>query len=263
MTSPQPALDFSGRVALVTGGGRGVGRGVSERFLARGARVFICGRNDPDELPAVGDAEAEFLKADVRDYEQVENLMREVRERGGRLDALINNAGGSPAAAAADASPRYSKSVIELNLLAPLYCAQCAYALMRDQDDGGAIVNIASISATRNSPQTAAYAAAKAGLVNLTGSLAAEWAPKVRVNAIIAGLIATENANAHYGDERGVAAVARTIPMQRLGAPGDIGDACLFLTSPMASWVSGAALEVHGGGDVPAFLEAVERATSS
>ena len=253
------ALDFSSRVVVVTGGGRGVGRGIAERFLARGAEVVICGRNEPVEPPSVAGNVAAFFKADVREYEQAEALMAFARERGGRLDALINNAGGSPMAAAADASPRYSESVIRLNLLAPLYCAQCANAIMREQPEGGSIVNIASISAIRNSPLTAAYGAAKAGLVNLSGSLAAEWAPKVRVNAIIAGLIATENVNEHYGDERGVAAVAQTIPMRRLGSPSDIGDACLFLASPLSAWVSGAALEVHGGGDIPAFLKAARQ----
>ena len=113
------------------------------------------------------------------------------------------------------------------------------------------------------SPGTAAYGAAKAGLVNLTGSLAVEWAPRVRVNAIICGLTLTEQSHLHYGDDAGIAAVAETIPRGRLANPADIGNACLYLASPLADYVSGASLEVHGGGERPAFLEAAGDGPSS
>jgi len=134
--------------------------------------------------------------------------------------------------------------------------AQRANAVMQNQDDGGSIVNIGSVSGLRPSPGTAAYGAAKAGLVNLTQSLAVEWAPRVRVNCVSAGLVHTEQSGLHYGDEAGVAAVAATIPLGRLGDPADVADACLFLASPLAAYVSGANLVVHGGGERPAFLEA-------
>ena len=101
-----------------------------------------------------------------------------------------------------------------------------------------------------------AYGAAKAGLVNLTTSLAVEWGPRVRVNAITAGLIRTEQSHLHYGDEAGIAAVAATIPLGRMAVPADIGNTCLYLASPLASYVSGSALLVHGGGEKPAFLDA-------
>lgn len=127
---------------------------------------------------------------------------------------------------------------------------------MQKQDEGGAIVNIASVSAVRPSPGTAAYGAAKAGLVNLATSLAVEWAPKVRINSIIAGLIRTEQAHLHYGDEEGIAAVGRTIPLGRMAVPEDIGNACLFLGGPLSSYVSGTTVTVHGGGEAPAFLTA-------
>jgi NAD(P)-dependent dehydrogenase (short-subunit alcohol dehydrogenase family) len=127
---------------------------------------------------------------------------------------------------------------------------------MQNQDSGGAIINIASVSAVRPSPGTAAYGAAKAGLVSLTSSLAVEWAPKVRSNTIIAGLIRTEQAHLHYGDEAGIAAVGNTIPLGRMAIPEDIGDACLFLASDLASYVSGSTLTLHGGGEKPAFLSA-------
>jgi NAD(P)-dependent dehydrogenase (short-subunit alcohol dehydrogenase family) len=117
-------------------------------------------------------------------------------------------------------------------------------------------VNIASVSGARPSPGTAAYGAAKAGLLNLTRSLAVEWAPRVRVNAITAGMIRTEQAHLHYGDEAGIARVSATVPLGRLALPEDIANACLFLASPLASYVSGADLLIHGGGERPAFLDA-------
>ncbi len=125
---------------------------------------------------------------------------------------------------------------------------------MQLQDQGGCIINIASVSVLRASPGTAAYGAAKAGVISLTRSLAVEWAPKVRVNAVSAGLIRTELAHLHYGDESSIQAVAATIPLRRMGEPGDVADACLFLASPLAGYISGENLVLHGGGEWPAFL---------
>ena len=166
--------------------------------------------------------------------------------------------GGAPAADAATVSPRFSESILRLNLIAPLHFSQQANAVMQEQQKGGVIINIASVSGTRPSPGTAAYGAAKAGLLSLTQSLAVEWAPKVRVVAVTAGMIRTEQAHLHYGDEAGVAAVGATVPAGRLGEPRDVADACLFLASPLASYVSGASLLVHGGGEKPAFLGAAK-----
>ena len=174
----------------------------------------------------------------------------------GSIDILVNNAGGAPRAEAATVSPRFTESIITLNLIAPLNFSQAVNAVMQTQASGGSIINIASVSTLRPSPGTAAYGAAKAGLVNLGTSLAVEWAPKVRVNAIICGLTRTEQSHLHYGDEEGIAAVSRTIPLGRMAVPGDIGDACLFLASPLSSYISGASIAVHGGGESPAFLAA-------
>jgi NAD(P)-dependent dehydrogenase (short-subunit alcohol dehydrogenase family) len=237
--------DFSGKVVLVTGGSRGIGRGIAERFLAAGAEVIVVGRT-PAEVPG-----ARFVQADIRDVEQLERVVPE------RLDVLVNNAGGSPAADAATASPRFAASIIQLNLIAPLWLAQRAYAVMKDR--GGVILNVASVSGTRPSPGTAAYGAAKAGLINLTQTLAVEWAPKVRVNAIVAGPVRTEQAELHYAGERGIAAVDATIPMGRMGTPDDVAGACLYLASDDARWVTGASLVVHGGGEWPAFLTALKQ----
>lgn len=249
-------LDFTGRAVLITGGTRGIGRGIAESFLAAGADVAICGRNEPDELPSTGSKSAIFVSADVRDPEQVENMVNEVVQRLGRLDVLVNNAGGAPFAEAATVSPRFSEKIIQLNLIAALHCAQQANRVMQAQDSGGSIINIASVSGVRPSPGTAAYGAAKAGLINLSGTLAIEWGPKVRVNAISASMILTEQAHLHYGDDEGIARVAETVPLKRLGTPADIAGACLYFASPLAAWVSGANLVLHGGGETPAFLSA-------
>ena len=249
-------LDFSGKAVIVTGGGKGIGRGITEQFLAAGADVLICGRTEPETLPHAGGREAHFTPCDVREYEQIQRCVDAAVERFGRLDVLVNNAGGAPYAEAATVSPRFSESIIRLNLIAPLNFSQAANRVMQQQESGGSIINIASVSTLRPSPGTAAYGAAKAGLVNLGTSLAVEWAPRVRVNAIIVGLTETEQAHLHYGDEKGIAAVGATIPLERMAVPSDIGQACLFLASAMASYVSGTSFAVHGGGEKPAFLGA-------
>jgi NAD(P)-dependent dehydrogenase (short-subunit alcohol dehydrogenase family) len=169
---------------------------------------------------------------------------------------VISNAGGSPPAAAATASPRFHAKVIELNLIAPLHVAQAANAVMQEQPDGGSIIMIGSVSGTRPSPGTAAYGAAKAGLHHLVTSLAIEWGPKVRVNTVVPGFVATDAAAGHYGDAGAAAAVAAGVPLGRMATPQDVADACQFLASPRASYVSGASLTLHGGGEPPAFLSA-------
>ena len=250
-------LGLRDRVALVTGGAKGVGAGISRVLVECGATVVACGRREPESRPAG----VEFAPADVRDEEQVRALVEGIVARHGRLDVLVNNAGGAPAAPAATASPRLHAKVVELNLLAPLLVAQAANAVMQRQPAGGAIVMISSVSGHRASPGTAAYGAAKAGLDNLVASLAVEWAPRVRVNSVAAGMVRTEQSHLHYGDDAGIAAVAATVPLGRLAEPEDIGRCVAFLASPLASYVSGATLLAHGGGEVPAFLAAanVER----
>jgi len=255
-------LNLTGKVVIVTGGAKGVGRGITTRFLAAGAEVVICGRTQPEHLPEAGGRRALFVAADVRQIDDIDRVIVAARQRCGRLDVLVNNAGGSPHTEAATASPRFSEAIIRLNLIAPLNFAQRANAVMQAQSDGGAIINIASVSGIRPSPGTAAYGAAKAGLLNLTETLAVEWAPKVRVNAITAGMIRTEQSHLHYGDEAGIAAVAATVPLGRLGEPEDIGDVCLFLASSLARYVSGTSIMVHGGGERPVFLTASTAQTS-
>ncbi len=243
------SIDLSGRVALVTGGTRGIGLGITQALLGAGATVATCSRSAVEPVPGTT-----HYVCDVRDPESVHALVSSLVSDLGRLDILVNNAGGAPAADAATASPRFHDKIVGLNLLAPLVCAQAANAVMRHQDSGGAIVNISSISASRPAPTIAAYAAAKAGLDSLTGSLAMEWAPKVRVNSVEVGLCRTEATDDHYGDDASVATIERTIPLGRMASPEEVGNVVAFLASDLASYVSGATVACHGGGETPAFL---------
>jgi NAD(P)-dependent dehydrogenase (short-subunit alcohol dehydrogenase family) len=242
--------ELDGKVAIVTGGTRGIGAVIAARLLGAGASVVVCGRAKPDQLPAAGTAAAEFVAADVREPEQAAALVDYAVDRFGRVDIAVNNAGGSPSADAATVSPRFVAKVVALNLLAPFYVAQAANAVMQRQA-GGVIINIGSVVARNPAPGVAAYAAAKGGLTVLTRSLALEYGPKVRVNQVTAGLVRTERAGDYYGDEQGQRAVAALIPAGRMAVPGDIADACLLLCSPLAGYVSGAELLVDGGGEIP------------
>lgn len=241
---------LAGKVVLVTGGVRGVGAGISAVFADQGAKVVTCARHPVEGLPY------EFHQCDVRDEDSVGGLIDAIVARHGGLDVLVNNAGGSPYALAADASPTFHRKIVELNLLAPLLVSQRANAVMQDQDSGGAIVSVSSVSGRRPSPGTAAYGAAKAGVESMTATLAVEWAPKVRVNAIAVGMVETEQSELFYGDAESVAAVGATVPLGRLARPREIGWAVAFLASDAAAYVSGTTMAVHGGGEPPPYLEA-------
>lgn len=249
-------IDLSGQVAIVTGGTRGLGRDVAAQLAQAGCSVAICGRNAPDSLPEGVD----FMPCDIRDPDAAKAFVDGVATSKGRLDILVNNAGGSPPHDAATASPRFIDALVKLNMLAPLYMAQAAYTHMA-RAGSGSIINIASVSGARPSPGTALYGASKAGLLNLTQSLAQEWGKDgIRVNAIIAGLMTTENAEATYGDAESQAKVGASMPLGRMGTGDDIAGAVLWLASDLARWVSGARIQVDGGGERPYFLDLVKGA---
>ena len=245
-----PAFSFGliGRVVLVTGGVRGVGAGISRVFAEQGATVVTCARRQVDGLPY------EFHSCDIRDDDAVKAMIDAIVERHGRLDAVVNNAGGSPFVLTAESSAKFNRKIIELNLLGALSVSQHANEVMQSQPGGGSIVNICSLSGRRPSPGTGAYGAAKAGLESLTQTLAVEWGPRVRVNACVVGMVETEQSELFYGDAESIAAISKNVPLGRLATPADVGWAAAFLASDAASYISGASLEVHGGGEPPHYL---------
>ncbi|MFG1702249.1 SDR family oxidoreductase [Nonomuraea sp. M3C6] len=232
--------DYTGKSVLVTGGTKGIGAGIAQAFRDAGAEVTICARTPAES------SKIRFVQADVRVPEDVDRLISGFE----RLDVVVNNAGGSPYAPLEGTSPRLHARVIELNLTAPLLVSQRAYPLLAAA--GGAIVMIGSAGGARPSPGTSAYGAAKAGLHHLARCLAAEWAPEVRVNTVVVGLAATENAADHYGGpDTGYERIGAAVPAGRMATPEDVAQACLWLAAP--GYVTGAEVRVDGGGEIPAW----------
>jgi NAD(P)-dependent dehydrogenase (short-subunit alcohol dehydrogenase family) len=246
------------RIVLVTGGTRGIGAGIASAFLAEGDTVVVCGRNEPEEAPSADGRTAEFVQADVRDADSAVALIETVLDRYGRLDLLVNNAGGTRPGPAAEMSADSATAVVTLNLLAPFFLAQRANAAMQEQDGGGTIINIGSSAERRPAPGTAVYAAAKSGLHGLTRALALEWAQKVRVVQVTPGPVETDGSARHYGGEEAFAAASAKIGMGRFARPEDVAAACVLLASPRAAYISGAELFVDGGGETPGWLAAIE-----
>lgn len=245
-------LDFTGKVVLVTGGTKGVGAAVTQRFIDAGATVEICGRTEP-EGHSHETAPARFTALNVRDADELDAWVSAVLERHGRIDVVVNNAGGSPFGRFEDGSPRYLTAVMEVNFLSAANLSRAAYSALKESR--GSIINITSISARRPSPGTTMYGAAKAALESFTKSVAAEWAPDVRVNAISSGPVATESALSHYGSDEQLAKISATIPRGKLADPQEIADVCVVMASDLTTHITGTVINVDGGGEWPAFLE--------
>ena len=244
------ALDLSGRVVLVTGGRRGIGLGITEAFRAAGARVLTCSRSEVDA--------PDHYVCDVRDPDAVQALVTQVVADAGRLDVLVNNAGGAPyalAAARLGPLPRQGRRPQPARPVGLRSGGQRG-----DAAAGGRRLDRQRLLGLRRAAvaRHAAYGAAKAGLDSLTSSLAVEWGPKVRVNSIDVGMCRTDDTADHYGGDAQVAAIERTIPLGRMARPEEVGHVAVFLASDLASYVSGARVECHGGGEPPVFLAALE-----
>ncbi|MCA1831174.1 MAG: SDR family NAD(P)-dependent oxidoreductase [Actinomycetota bacterium] len=246
-------FDVSGLRVLVTGSSRGVGEGVAEYLASQGASIALHGR-DMKRLEAVRSrlsakgATAIVVTGDARMADEVKEFVEAAASALGGLDGLINNAGGTFAAAATDMSPNAFASVVNANLTTAFSVAQAAFPFL--EKTKGCVINISSVSALRPSPEFSHYAAAKAGLISLTKSLAAEWGPRgVRVNAILPGLLGTESAlgSLFRNDPERIKQAAEKIGVGRLGTPEDVAMACRYLLSRGGSFVNGEALVVDGG----------------
>jgi len=271
MTTPHDQLPavfrpglFDGQVALITGGGTGLGFGVAQLLAELGATVVIASRNQTHLEPAVeqlrvAGRKAESLILDVRDADAVKAAIRSVADRLGRIHVLVNNAAGNFYVPSESMSANAWRSVIEIDLSGTFFCSQAVMPVMRDQG-GGRIVNISMTLHYRGWPLMAHATAAKAGIDALTRTLALEWARHgIRVNAVAPGPIPTEGVKkafsappdaAHdiFSVERAMEEYARrAIPLARMGSPRDIANMVAFLASPAGDWITGAIMVVDGG----------------
>lgn len=242
------AVELSGKVALITGASRGIGYGVAEALVARGDRVCITGRGEDalkEAVEKLGADRAVYVAGKAHDEAHQAVAVERAMEAFGRVDYLVNNAGTNPVfGPIADLDLNVARKVFETNVISALGFAQKTWHAWQ-KDNGGAIVNIASVAGIAPSPFIAAYGVSKAALINLTQQLAHEFAPKVRVNAIAPAVVKTKFAQALYEGREAEAAAG--YPLGRLGVPSDIGGAAAFLTSDQSDWVTGQTLVVDGG----------------
>ncbi len=249
---------LDGRVAIVTGAGLGIGRGISVGLAQAGADVVVAARTETDLEAVAGQVEqagrnALVVRSDVTDLDALEHLADAAVERFGRLDILVNNAGGAMPRAAMDTSARFLETAFHFNVTAPFVLTKLAARRMVDTTGKGAIVNISSRSASMTQTSFAAYGAVKAALDRVTRNMAPELAPRVRLNAIDVGGVATRSLDIVLTDDNLRRQFLGATPMARPGEPEDIACAVLYLVSDASSWVTGKVFEVDGGTEAPSI----------
>lgn len=258
----KPTWDFSGKVAIITGGGSGIGEVTATEFLRAGARVAICGRK-ADRLEAAAakmrettGGEVICVPTDVRSKEQCQHLIETVARHFGQIDILINNAGGGWHAPLRTMTEEAWHRDVSLNLDSAFFCAQAAYPHLIESGKG-VIINISSLAGVHGTMGVGAYSAAKSGLQMFTRVAAAEWGPKgIRVNCVACGMIATPLARANWAKTGFDAATAsQAFPLRRPGEPEEVAAAVLFFASDVASYITGEVLTVGGGPQLKGMID--------
>lgn len=240
---------FQDKIVLVTGGGSGIGFSIARQFLENGAKVIITGRNEEKLQKAIeklNDAgEVNSFICDIREVTQIEELVAFIKDKYGKLDILINNAGGQFPSLAKDLSFNGWTSVINNNLNGTFYMTQAMANAFFLPEKQGKIVNIIA-NIYKGFPGMSHTGAARAGVDNLTKSLAIEWARQgIRINAVAPGII--ESTGLERYPKELVDGIAKTVPVNELGATDDVAHAVLFLASPYAKFITGETLYVDGG----------------
>ncbi|KTG11092.1 3-oxoacyl-ACP reductase [Haloprofundus marisrubri] len=248
-------FSVAGQTAIVTGASSGIGKAIAEEFAADGANVVVCSRDHDNVEPVAAEiretgANALAVECDVTDREAVEALVEATVEEFGGVDTLVNNAGASFMASFEDISPNGWGTIVDINLTGTFHCTQVAGEHMRE-NGGGSVVNLSSVAGQQGSPYMSHYGAAKAGIINLTTSLAYEWAGHdVRVNCIAPGFVATPGVETQMGvsgDD-----IERSEVKRRIGVSEEIADIAQFLAAPASSYVVGETITAQG---VPQVME--------
>jgi NAD(P)-dependent dehydrogenase (short-subunit alcohol dehydrogenase family) len=257
---PTDQFSVAGSTVIVTGSSSGIGKSIAERFAADGANVVVCSREQENVDPVAegideqdGGGQALAVECDVRDRDAVDALVDATVEEFGTVDCLINNAGASFMASFDDISENGWNTILDINLTGTFHCTQAAGRVMKE-DGGGSVINLSSVAGQQGSPFMSHYGAAKAGVVNLTTTLAYEWASDdVRVNCIAPGFVATPGVETQMG----VSAdnIDREEVERRIGLSEEIADIAQFLASPAGSYVVGETITAQG---VPQVMESPE-----